>query len=89
MANTIVFNDILTKAVEKNLYKEFVFAPYCNRNYEGELRQQGETVKVPRFSKLTGTVTDGNVLANAGEDITLQDWAFTTDDLTVNQCFTL
>ncbi len=53
---------IWSKAFLANLNRVHVFAENCNRDYEGEIRNQGDTVKVSSI----GRITVKNYTRNAG-----------------------
>ena len=88
MPNTIVLQEALLKRTEKFLEKSLVFAPLCNREFEGEISDQWDTVRVAQLPELSGTLTDttgSGALSVAGNDITAQNFAYITDAMTVNQ----
>ena len=50
---------IWAKAIERELERKLVFAEDCNRQYEGDVKQMGDTVKIlgvgkPTISKQKG-----------------------------------
>lgn len=57
MANTLVLaTELLQAEVIRTREKVLQVERFCNRAYEGELRQQGDTVKVPIIGAQTGYV---------------------------------
>ena len=82
MANTIIVANLLQKEVIKNLDKKAVIFPCANPAYTGELKEKGTTVEVetlPSFNMDMGQT--------AGNDITAQDWAITSETLVINEVF--
>ena len=83
MSNTIITKALLQKEVIRNLDKKAVIFPVANQAYTWELRQQGDTVSVqtlPSFNMDLGQT--------AGNAITAEDWAITSEDLTISNVFT-
>lgn len=78
--NTIIKENLLAKETIRLLDKKFVIMNYANTDYEGEIKQQGDTVSVqtfPNISWSTGTT--------AGADIAASAWTITKETLTVDQ----
>ena len=82
MANTIVLENLLQKETIKLKDKLTVIKQVANTKYQGDLKQQGDTVTVQTFPNHFG-----NMGGTAGDDITLDDWAITGEQLTVDQVF--
>lgn len=80
MSNTIVTADILQKKLIKLLDKRLVSKAFTNREYEGQLKQQGDTVRVETFPDVARG-TGGT----AGATITGADFAVTSETLVVGQ----
>lgn len=83
MSNVIITVALLQKEVIKNLDKKSKIFQIANQNYTGELKQQWDTVTVenlPSFNMDLGQ-TSGNA-------IVAEDWALTSENLTVDQVFT-
>ena len=78
MANTIILKDFLVKETIDLLDRNMVVAPRGNRQFEGQLKQQGDTVTVQTFPRIT--ITTGGT---AGDDISATDWAITAENLQV------
>ena len=80
MANTIIVANLLQKEIIRYLDKNRVMTPWANRKYEKDLKEQGDTVTVQTFPDL-----DPHRGGTAGSDITDQDWAITSENLTVKE----
>jgi len=80
MANTVIVKDLLQREVTRFLDKNRVMTAWANRKYEGELKNQGDTVTVQEFPNLAGQAG-----GTAGDDITNQDWAITSEDIAVSK----
>lgn len=80
MANTIILKDLLMKETLVLLQPLLAIVPFANRDYEGTLKQSGDTVTVQIFPNLT--ITTGGT---AGADITSQYFVITSEDLKVDQ----
>ena len=80
MANTIITAALLQKDIIRHLDKNYVIAPWANRKYEKDLKEQGDTVTVQTFPDL-----DPHIGGVAGSDITDQDFVITSENLTVNE----
>ena len=83
MTNTIIVKDLLMKDVVRNLDKKASIFPVANQQYTGDLKQQWDTVTVQTLPSF-----DMDLGQTAWDDITVEDWAITSDDLTVDQVFT-
>ena len=60
-ANTIIKENLLVKETIRLLDKEFVILPWANTDFEGEIKQQGDSVSVqtfPRIQHTDGTKAD-------------------------------
>lgn len=78
--STIIKESLLAKEVTRLLDKKFVIIPWANTMYEGEVKQQGDTVSIqtfPNISWSSGTT--------AGADITATTYTITKDQLVVDQ----
>jgi hypothetical protein len=71
-----VWSQELRAAYEKNL----VFGSLCNRDYEGDIAQSGDTVHINSIGEPTVDDYDGD------EDITVEDLSTTDQTLLINQC---
>lgn len=83
MANTIITVALLQKEVNRILDKSASIYPIANQAFTGELKQSWNTVTVqnlPSFNVDLGQT--------AGNDITAEDWAITSEDMVVDQVFT-
>jgi hypothetical protein len=80
MANTIIKENLLQRELIRQLDKNRVISAWANRKYQKQLTQQGDTVTVQEFPRLRGQRG-----GTAGAEITEQDWAINSHQLTVNQ----
>lgn len=80
MSNTIITKELLQKEVTKNLDKNASIFPIANRQYEWELKKQGQTVTVQQLPSF-----DMDQGITAWWDITAEDWAITSENLTCDQ----
>ena len=80
MANTIITEALLQKETLINLDKKAVIFDVANSDYTWALREQGDTVTVQLMPDI-----DMDQGVTAGNDITAEDWAITSDTLTVDQ----
>lgn len=80
MANTIIKENLLQKETIRLLDKNLVIFPWANTKYEWELKKQWDTVTVQTVPNVTWL--DG---WTAWESITQQDFAITSQNLTVDQ----
>lgn len=79
MANTVIEPTLFSKEVIRNRDIKNVFYKHTNSDYEGELRQAGDTVTVqtlPTLSFASGT---------AGAAITPTDFTITSENLVIDQ----
>ena len=52
--------EIFSKMIEQELEKKMVFADFCNRDYEGEVKAAGDSVRILELARPTiTTTTDG------------------------------
>jgi len=80
--------ELWSRLLLTNFRKNHVFASLVNRNYEGEIRNQGDTVKITTPSAITvgpytGTVTY-EVPASTQQNLLIDQakyWAFAIDDI--------
>lgn len=80
MANTIIRPTIFAKEVIRNRDRKNVFYPYTNSDYEGELKQAGDTVTVQVLPTLSFT-TGGT----AGAPIAATNFTITSENLVVDK----
>ena len=77
--NTIIVKDFLMKETIDLLDRKVVVAPRANRQFEGQLKKQGDTVTVQTFPRIA--LTTG---VTAGADITINDWTIGSENLKVD-----
>ena len=82
MANTIILRENLRDKIALFRDQNFVVVPFFNREFEGDLTKAGDTVLVEVFPDTAWT--DATV-ADAGEAITITDFAITTESFQVLQ----
>lgn len=70
-----IWSQELRAAYEKSL----VYVPLCNRDYEGDISQKGDTVHI-------NSIGDPTVDDYDGSDITIEDLSTTDQSLLINQC---
>ena len=94
MANTIITPNIFAKEVVRKLDRETVFLAHTNRDYEGELKKAGDTVRVQTLPNLTftasaivgaGDVTNSDVGTGPGAAIAASDFAITVESLIIDK----
>lgn len=78
--NTIIVKDFLVKETIDLLDRKVVIAPRANRQFEGQLKQQGDTVTVQTFPRIA--LTTGGT---AGDDIIGTNFTITAENLQVSQ----
>ena len=79
-SNTIIKENLLAKEVVRLLDKQFVIMNWANTMYEGEIKQQGDTVSIQTFPNIawsSGTT--------AGASITASTFTITKETLTIDQ----
>ena len=79
-SNTIIKENLLAKEVVRLLDKQFVVMNWANTMYEGEIKQQGDTVSIqifPNISWSSGTT--------AGASITASTFTITKETLAIDQ----
>lgn len=74
--NTTILVDLLQKETIRLLDEKLVVTPRANRDYEGQLQQQGDTVRVQTFPNVT--YSSGTT---AGADITESSFTVTSETL--------
>jgi hypothetical protein len=79
-ANTIIVKDFLVKETIDLLNRKVVVAPRANRQFEGQLKMQGDTVTVQTFPRIA--LTTGGT---AGADITGTEFVITAENFKVEQ----
>lgn len=88
MANTIQTEALLQKEVIRLKDKKTIIKPIADTKYEGQLKQQGDTVSVQTFPDVFGNVfRESADSKKAGGPIEIQDWAITKEQLQVNEVF--
>jgi len=94
MANTIITPAIFAKEVIRNRDQKNVFLVHTNRDYEGEIKKAGDTVRVQTLPTLTftaaaivgaGDVTNSDVGTGPGGVITATDFAITLENLVIDK----
>lgn len=91
MANTIISPTIFAKEVIRNRDQKNVFMNYVNRDYEGQIKTAGDTVKVQVLPTLTMTVKSitgagtGVVGTGPGGKIMATDFTIKTESLLVDK----
>ena len=80
MANTIILRENLRDKIALFRDQAFVVLQFFNREFEGELKSAGDTVLVEVFPDTAWT---DKVVADAGNAITITDWAITTESFQV------
>lgn len=78
--NTIIVKDFLMKETIDLLDRKVVVAPRANRAFEGQLKQQGDTVTVQTFPRIA--LTTGGT---AGDDISATNFTITAENFKVEQ----
>lgn len=76
--NTIIVKDFLVKETIDLLDRKVVVAPRANRQFEGQLKQQGDTVTAQTFPRIA--ITTGGT---AGDDIAATNFAITAENFKV------
>lgn len=75
---------VWAKAINRELERQLVFAEDCNRQYEGDVRQMGDTVKIlgvgkPTITKQTGgriTLSDAETVEDTSVDMLINKIAY-------------
>lgn len=80
--NTSYLPDILRKELQFQYDKNTIMTKFANRDFEGELKQAGDTVSVQEFPNL---LFDVNTSSSAGGTISTQTFATAKHDLVVNK----
>lgn len=80
MANSIILRENLRDKIALFRDQNFVVVPFFNREFEGDLSKAGDTVLVEVFPDTAWT---DKVVADAGNAITITDWAITTESFQV------
>lgn len=78
--NTIIVKDFLVKETIDLLDRKVVVAPRANRQFEGQLKKEGDTVTVQTFPRIA--LTTGGT---AWDDITATNFTITAENLKVEQ----
>ena len=78
-------NNFIPTVWSNSIFQDFetktVLAPLCNRNYEGEIREAGDRVKITAV----GPITINSYTKNSTSDITVQDLTDSQTTLYVDQ----
>ncbi len=94
MANTIITPAIFAKEVIRNRDRKNVFLVHTNRDYEGEIKKAGDTVRVQTLPTLTftaqsivgaGDVTNSDVGTGPGAAISATDFTITLENLVIDK----
>jgi hypothetical protein len=94
MANTIITPQIFAKEVIRNRDRKNVFLVHTNRDYEGEIKNAGDTVRVQTLPTLSftaqsvtgaGDFTNSDVGTGPGGVITATDFTITLENLVINK----
>lgn len=95
MAISAFIPEVWSAALMEGLKKTLVFGDICNRDYEGEIRSGGDTVRITSISRPTvGTYTPGSTtitpqqLVDAQRTLVVDQvkyWAFQVDDVNQRQ----
>lgn len=94
MANTIITPQIFAKEVIRNRDRKNVFFVHTNRDYEGEIKAAGDTVRVQTLPTLSftaqtitgaGDFTNSDVGTGPGGAITATDFTITLENLVINK----
>ena len=80
MANTIILRENLRDKIALFRDQNFVVVPFFNREFEGDLTKAGDTVLVEVFPDTPWT---DKAVADAGNAITITDFAITTESFQV------
>lgn len=94
MANTIITPAIFAKEVIRNRDRKNVFLVHTNRDYEGEIKKAGDTVRVQTLPTLTftaqsivgaGDLTNSDVGTGPGAAISATDFTITLENLVIDK----
>lgn len=75
---SVVLEDLLLSQVKTANYKKATVLPFCNREYEGQLKEKGDTINVIIHPNVTGTTSGAS-----GDDIPESQYQPTKVPLTV------
>lgn len=79
MAITSFIPEIWAARLQANLQKQLVFGALANRNYEGEIKQYGDTVHINSIQDITVKEYTPNVDIDDPEQLTTVDQTLTID----------
>ena len=79
MAITNFIPQVWSARLQENLQKALVFGALCNRNYEGDISQWGDTVHINTLSDITVKAYDPTVEIDDPEQLSGSDVALTID----------
>ena len=82
MANTIIKVPLLEDEVIRLLDRKTKVLPWANRQHEGALRQQGDTVTVQTFPNIAWSESSDTTLA--GGAISETNFAITSENLVID-----
>lgn len=80
--NSIVVENLLSKFVIELKNKKHVIMQVANKQFEGELRQQGDTVTVQQVPNMFG-----NIGGTAGDEIAESGWAIASFQLQITEVY--
>ncbi len=79
MAITNFIPQVWSARLQENLHKALVFGSLCNRNYEGEISQWGDTVHINTLNDITVKAYDPSVEIDDPEQLSGTDTTLTID----------
>ena len=79
MAITNFIPQVWSARLQENLQKELIFGALCNRNYEGDIAQWGDTVHINTLNDITVKPYDPSVEISDPEQLSGTDVALTID----------
>ena len=79
MAITSFIPQVWSARLQQNLQKSLVFGNLCNRNYEGDIAQWGDTVHINTLNDVTVRAYDPSVSIEEPEQLSGADTVLTID----------
>ncbi|MBQ7305475.1 MAG: P22 coat protein - protein 5 domain protein, partial [Clostridia bacterium] len=79
MAITSFIPSVWSARLTENLHKSLVFGSLCNRNYEGDIAQFGDTVHINNLADITVKPYTPNTDIAEPEQLTGSDTTLTID----------
>lgn len=79
MAITTFIPQVWSARLQENLHNALVFGTLCNRNYEGEIAQWGDTVHINTLNDITVKAYDPSVSIDDPEQLSGTDTTLTID----------